>query len=126
MVLRSIELQKPRSNSAAGSCENSPDLRSSDHSTTSQGVCTSLPLPLCTVLSSGNINTNLILKVAGHPGLPETEQDKVKTQVIRLLELPANKLCADCGADCPEWASTNLGKLLSLLPSFLFSLFVRS
>jgi len=37
------------------------------------------------------------------------EQAKVKKLFEGLLKLPENRLCADCDAKQPRWASTNLG-----------------
>lgn len=58
-------------------------------------------------------NNNNCKKVPGRPGVQEAEQDKVKAQVMKLLDMPDNKYCADCGADCPEWASINLGIIIN-------------
>lgn len=32
-----------------------------------------------------------------------------QTRVLSLLKRPSNKFCADCGAEHPQWASSNLG-----------------
>ena len=41
--------------------------------------------------------------------MTDAEQAKVKKLFDRLLALPGNRFCADCGAKQPRWASTNLG-----------------
>jgi len=42
------------------------------------------------------------------------ENSSEKREVIKLLDLPENQYCADCGANHPEWASTNLGVFICI------------
>ncbi|PRP86998.1 ArfGAP with SH3 domain, ankyrin repeat and PH domain 1 [Planoprotostelium fungivorum] len=48
-------------------------------------------------------------------GASQTKEEKTrrlppeKSELSRLMQLPGNDVCADCGAPDPEWASTNLG-----------------
>eukprot|EP01119_Soliformovum_irregulare_P023508 TRINITY_DN8210_c0_g1_i1.p1 TRINITY_DN8210_c0_g1~~TRINITY_DN8210_c0_g1_i1.p1 ORF type:complete len:457 (-),score=93.37 TRINITY_DN8210_c0_g1_i1:416-1786(-) len=47
----------------------------------------------------------------GQSVLPPTPE---KEMVLKLLELEQNKLCADCGAPGPQWASINLGVFICI------------
>ena len=43
-----------------------------------------------------------------------TSEDRLKRDLKRVMSEPCNKLCADCSALNPTWASINLGVFLCL------------
>mmetsp|Transcript_51961 Transcript_51961/g.59315 ORF Transcript_51961/g.59315 Transcript_51961/m.59315 type:complete len:498 (+) Transcript_51961:132-1625(+) len=43
-----------------------------------------------------------------------TDQTKARARLDKLLKKPANKLCCDCSAKNPRWASINLGVLFCI------------
>lgn len=37
-----------------------------------------------------------------------------RNEIQALKEIPGNEICADCGAENPDWASLNLGTLICI------------
>ncbi|KAJ5075305.1 centaurin/arf [Anaeramoeba ignava] len=60
------------------------------------------------------VNNNISALLTGQ--ISEKERDSLETSetLERLLKIPGNKKCADCGAEDPDWASINMGTLICI------------